>query len=230
MEQAMSDNKRLESVLHEDRRFSPPAEFSAAAHPDAKELRQLRERAAQDHEGFWAELARRHLVWHTPFTRTLDASAAPNYRWFTDGRLNVSYNCLDTHLAERREHTALIFEAEGGAVRRLSYGQLHAGVCRFANALRALGVAKGDRVVIYMPLVPEAIIAMHACARIGAVHSVVFGGFSALSLRDRIEDAQARFVITADGGWRGGKVVELKAATDKALAEGGASIEKVIVL
>jgi acetyl-CoA synthetase len=169
-------------------------------------------------------------VWHQPFTRTLDAAAAPNYRWFTDGKLNVSWECLDVQLAARRDALALVFEAEGGAVRRLTYAELHAEVCRFGNALRNLGVQKGDRVVIYMPLVPEAIIAMHACARIGAIHSVVFGGFSALSLRDRIEDAGARFVITADGGWRGGKVVELKAATDKALSEGASTIEKVIVL
>src|SRR5690606_23585967 len=117
---------------------------------------------------------------------------------------------------------------ETGASRNLTYGELHAEVCRFANALRALGARRGDRIVIYMPLVPEAIVAMHACARIGAIHSVVFGGFSALSLRDRIEDAGARFAITADGGWRGGKVVELKAATDKALEGAGATVEKVI--
>ncbi len=170
------------------------------------------------------------MHWHKPFTEVLDASQVPNFRWFADGELNASYNCLDLQLATRRDAPALVFEAEGGAVRKLTYGELHADVCRFANALRGLGVQKGDRVVIYMPLVPEAIVAMQACARIGAVHSVVFGGFSALSLRDRIEDAQARFVITADGGSRGGKVVELKAATDKALAEGGATIEKVIVL
>ena len=155
---------------------------------------------------------------------------APNYRWFTDGKLNVSCNCLDVHLAQRRDHDALIFEAEDGSVRRLTYGQLHAEVCRFANALLALGAKSGDCVVIYMPLVPEVIIAMHACARIGAVHSVVFGGFSAISLRDRIEDAGARFVITADGGNRGGKLIELKAATDKALEEGCQTIEHVVVL
>jgi acetyl-CoA synthetase len=225
----MSD-KSLQSVLHENRSFPAPAGFAAAAHPNATELGLLREQAGRDPTGFWAEQARRELSWHKPFTRALDDSAAPNYRWFADGWLNVSYNCLDVNLAARRDHVAIIFEAEGGAVRRLTYGQLHAEVCRFANALRALGVQQGDRVVIYMPLLPEAIVAMHACARIGAIHSVVFGGFSALSLRDRIEDAQARFVITADGGWRGGKVVELKAATDKALAAGGGTIEKVIVL
>jgi acetyl-CoA synthetase len=224
------NDKSIQSSLSETRRFAPSPAFAAAAAPNARDLQRLHEQAAGDPEGFWADLARQELQWHTPFARTLDASAAPNYRWFTDGRLNASYNCLDVHLADRRDSTALIFEAEGGSVRKLTYGELHAEVCRLGNALRKLGVKSGDRVVIYMPLVPEAIVAMQACARIGAIHSVVFGGFSALSMRDRIEDAEARFVITADGGYRGGKVVELKAATDKALSEGAASIEKVIVL
>ncbi len=175
-------------------------------------------------------MARAELQWQQPFTQTLDESAAPNYRWFTDGKLNVSWNCLDVHLAQRRDHLALVFEAEDGSVRRLTYGQLHAEVCRFANGLLALGAKPGDCVVIYMPLVPEVIIAMHACARIGAVHSVVFGGFSAISLRDRIEDAGARFVVTADGGNRGGKLIELKAATDHALEQGCQTIENVVVL
>ena len=232
---AWRDNARMseqsiQSSLHENRHFAPPEGFAAAAWPDSPYLERLHEHARRDPEGFWESQAREHLHWFKPFTRTLDTSAAPNYRWFTGGQLNVSWNCLDAQLAQRRDQPALIFEAESGAVRKLTYGQLHAEVCKLGNALRALGVNSGDRVVIYLPLVPEAIIAMHACARIGAIHSVVFGGFSALSLRDRIEDAQARFVITADGGYRGGKVVELKAATDKALAEGGASVEKVIVL
>jgi acetyl-CoA synthetase len=220
----------IESTLTEQRRFPPATGFAAAAHPDSAQLNALREAAARDSTGFWADLARCELQWQRSFTQTLDDSAAPNYRWFHDGKLNASFNCLDTHLAARRDHTALIFEAEGGVVRRLTYGELHAAVCRMGNALRALGVQLGDRVVIYMPLVPEAIIAMQACARVGAVHSVVFGGFSALSMRDRIEDAGARFIITADGGYRGGKVVELKAATDKALAEGCDSVARVIVL
>ena len=168
-------------------------------------------------------------MWHAPFSVTLDESRAPNYRWFSDGHLNVSYNCLDVHLAERGHKTALIFEGEPGDVRRLSYQELHAEVCRLGNALRTRGVRRGDRVVIYMPLVPEAIVAMYACARIGAIHSVVFGGFSALSLKDRIEDAGARVLITADGGWRGGNVVELKAAADRALSSGCPTIESVIV-
>jgi acetyl-CoA synthetase len=224
------NDKSIQSSLSETRSFAPPAAFAAAASPDAQELQRLHEHAARDPEGFWADQARSALAWHKPFTQTMDASAAPNYRWFSDGQLNASYNCLDVHLTQRRDRTALIFEAENGDVRRLTYGELHAQVCRLGNALRALGVNTGDRVVIYMPLVPEALIAMQACARIGAVHSVVFGGFSALSMRDRIEDAEARFVITADGGYRGGKVVELKAATDKALSEGAPSIQKVIVL
>jgi acetyl-CoA synthetase len=225
----MSD-KSLQSVMQEHRLFPPPESLARHAYPDAESLQRLHEHARSDPAGFWAAQARSELQWQQPFTQVLDDSQAPNFRWFTDGKLNVSWNCLDVQLATRRHDAALIFEAEGGAVRRLTYGELHAEVCRFANALRGLGVQSGDRVIIYMPLVPEAVVAMQACARIGAVHSVVFGGFSALSLRDRIEDAQARFVITADGGWRGGKVVELKAASDKALSEGGASIEKVIVL
>jgi acetyl-CoA synthetase len=227
----MSRDSTLQSVLTEERRFPPPPAFAAAAGLDATALQRLNEDAQRDPEGFWAAQARAELVWHRPFAHTLDRSAAPNYRWFTDGELNVSYNCLDVHLVTRGGHTALVFEPETGQPRRLTYRELHAEVCRFANALRALGAKRGDRIVIYMPLVPEAIVAMHACARIGAIHSVVFGGFSAFSLRDRIEDAGARFVITADGGWRGGKVVELKAATDKALEAGaGAGVEKVIVL
>ena len=225
----MSD-KSLESVMHENRHFPPSPDFARNAYPDRDALHKLRDHARHDPNGFWAEQARSQLAWHKPFTQVLDATNAPNFRWFADGQLNVSFNCLDAQLPARRDAPALIFESEAGAVRTLTYGELHAEVCRFANALHALGVTQSDRVVIYMPLVPEAIVAMQACARIGAVHSVVFGGFSALSLRDRIDDAQARFVITADGGWRGGKVVELKAATDKALEEGGKSVEKVIVL
>ena len=224
----MSQN--IESVLHEQRVFEPPVAFSRSARMQAADLERLRREAREDPLGYWARLAREHIHWQKPFTRVLDDSAAPNYRWFTDGELNVSVNCLDLHLTERADKTAIIFEGEAGDVRKLTYGQLHAEVSRCANSLRALGIEPGDRVVIYMPLVPEAGVAMQACARIGAVHSVVFGGFSALSLKDRIEDAGARCVITADGGWRGGQIVELKAATDKALADGCHSVEHVIVL
>jgi acetyl-CoA synthetase len=220
----------IESILNEQRQFPPSDEFAAAARYKAADLEALRARAATDNEAFWAGLARELLVWDKPFQTVLDRSQAPNFRWFTDGELNVSRNCLDAHLAERGDKTAIIFEGEGGDQRRLSYRELTAEVCRLANALQAQGIEAGDRVVIYMPMVPEAVIAMQACVRIGAVHSVVFGGFSANSLRDRIQDAGAKMVITADGGHRGGKIVELKAATDKALADNCDSIEKVIVL
>ncbi len=226
----MSTNRRdLKSVLLEKREFAPPPAFAARARVKPEDLADMRRRAAADPEGFWAELARRELLWHSPFTVTLDRSHAPSFGWFTDGRLNVSVNCLDVHLEERGHATAVIFEGEPGDTRRLSFQQLQAEVCRFANALKAQGVRRGDRVVIYMPLVPEVLVAMHACARIGAVHSVVFAGFSALSLKDRIEDARARILVTADGGFRGGHIVELKAAADRALAAGCPSIEKVIV-
>jgi acetyl-CoA synthetase len=222
-------NKNIVSVLLEERSFAPPPEFTRQARLKPADVEKLREHAAKDHVGFWAELARQELHWQTPFTVALDDSKAPNYRWFTDGRLNVSYNCLDVHLAERGDKTALIFEGEPGDVRRVSYRELHAEVCRFANALKAQGVSSGDRVIIYMPLVPEVVVAMHACNRIGAIHSVVFGGFSAVALKDRIEDTGAKLVVTADGGWRAGNVIELKAATDKALAGGCPSVERVIV-
>ena len=222
-------NKNLQSILQEERTFAPPAAFTARARIKPADLESLRRRAREDHVGFWAELAARELKWQVPFTRALDDSRAPNYRWFTDGRLNASFNCLDVHLQERGHKTAIIFEGEPGDTRRLSYRELHAEVCRFANALKAQGVKYGDRVIIYMPLVPEVIVAMHACNRIGAIHSVVFGGFSAPALKDRIEDTGAKLVITADGGWRAGHVIELKAAADKALASGCASVERVIV-
>ncbi|MEY4762289.1 MAG: acetate--CoA ligase [Pseudomonadota bacterium] len=223
-------SKNIESVLQEARLFPPTESFRSAATLDSDRLASLHAAAERDPAGFWGDQARDALVWHRPFTEVLDESEAPNYRWFGDGQLNVSVNCLDVHLEARGDRTALIFESEPGEVRRLTYRELHAEVCRFANGLRSLGVQQGDRVVIYMPLMPEAIIAMQACARIGAIHSVVFGGFSALSLRDRIEDAGARVLITADGGMRGGHVIELKSAADKALSEGCASIESQVVL
>ena len=223
-------DKNIKSVLLEERTFPPPAAFTARARIKPADLESLRKRARADHVGFWADLAAQELTWQTPFTEAFDDSDAPNYRWFSDGRLNASVNCLDIHLDERGHKTALIFEGEPGDVRRLSYRELHAEVCRFANALKAHGVRRGDRVIIYMPLVPEIVIAMHACNRVGAIHSVVFGGFSAPALRDRIEDTEARLVITADGGWRGGQAVELKAATDKALSAGCPSVQRVIVL
>ena len=221
----------IESALQEVRTFAPPEGFVARTRVDSAVLESLRREASADHLGFWARMAREQLHWARSFTVVLDESDAPNYRWFTDGQLNVSYNCLDAHLAQRADKVAILFEGEQGDVRRLTYRELHAEVCRFANALVALGVTAGDRVVIYLPMVPEAVVAMHACARIGAIHSVVFGGFAYHSLRERIEDAGAKVVITADGGHRGGSVVELKAAVDKAI-DGDAcpSVQRVVVL
>ncbi len=222
----MSD---IESILHEDRVFPPAADFTAQANVKPEDYKAMLKKAAEDHVGFWADLAREKIDWHTPFTTALDDSNAPFYKWFTDGELNVSYNCLDRHLAEKEDKTAIIFEADDGHTTRYTYKELFDEVGRFANALKSLGVEKGDRVVIYMPMIPQAVIAMQACARIGAIHSVVFGGFSAEALRDRIEDAGAKIVITADGGHRGGKTVPLKAAVNEALAKGSRCVEKVVV-
>jgi acetyl-CoA synthetase len=221
--------KDIQSVLQEERVFPPSARFRKAAALDSGRLQAMYDKAAQDYVGFWADLAAAEIDWRKPFTVPLDDSNAPNYRWFTDGQLNVSHNCLDVHLRERGEKIAIVFAGEPGDVRKLTYAELHGEVCRFANALKANGIARGDRVVIYLPLIPEAAIAMLACARIGAVHSVVFGGFSSNAVKDRIEDAGAKLVVTADGGWRGGNVVELKRAVDKALADGCPSVQKVIV-
>ena len=221
----------IESILTEDRIFPASTDFKSKARISKRaNYDALRAKAKSDPEAFWAELAKTEMSWHKPFTKTLDESHAPLYAWFTDGEINVSYNCIDRHLADKGDKTAIIFEGENGDTRTLTYKQLHREVCLFANALKAKGIKKGDRVVIYMPMVPEAAIAMQACARIGAIHSVVFGGFSAESLKDRIEDAGANAVITADGGTRGGKVVQLKAACDAALAKGCDTIETVFVL
>ena len=222
-------DKNIESVLHETRKFAPPAAFAAKALIQPADFAALNAEAARDNVAYWGRLGLEELRWHVPFTHTLDSSTAPNFRWFTDGEINAAFNCLDVHLGVRGDKPAIIFEGERGDSRTLTYRQLTVEVCRFANALKATGILPGDRVVIYLPMVPEAVIAMQACARIGATHSVVFGGFSAHSLRDRIIDAGAKLVITADGGWRGGKVVALKQAVDDAVAE-CPTIEKVIVL
>ena len=222
-----SDN--IASVLTETRVFPPSAAFSAKARLDAGKLAALRAEAEKDHVGFWADLAKKNLGWQTPFTQVLDDSKAPNYRWFADGKLNASANCLDRHLLAKGDKIAIRFEGEKGDTRNYTYKQLHAEVCKLANGLKSLGIGKGDRVVIYMPMAPEAVIAMQACARIGAIHSVVFGGFSAASLKDRIEDTGARLLITADGGHRAGNIVALKKTADEALSLGCKTIEKVIV-
>ena len=225
----MSQN--IESSLQETRIFPPPAQLTqTAAIAGMDAYTALCAEAEQDPDAFWARLAREKLVWTTPFSKVLDESRAPFYQWFNDGELNVSYNCLDRHLPALADKPAIIFEADDGQVTVSTYADLHARVCQLANALTTLGVQKGDRVVIYLAMSIEAVAAMQACARIGATHSVVFGGFSAQSLRDRIHDAGATLVITADGQKRGGKAIPLKPAVDEALAMGGCeSIRKVVV-
>jgi len=219
----------IQSTLHEDRLFPPSAEFIRNSDLESTKINQLREQAKADNQQFWAQQAQSEIDWQTPFETILDSSNAPFYRWFPDGKLNASYNCLDRQLEKNAEKTAIIFEGDAGDVEHITYQQLHARVCTFANALKAQGITQGDRVIIYMPMIAQAVVAMQACARIGAIHSVVFGGFSASSLKDRIEDTGAKLVITADGGNRGGKIIELKSTTDSALEQGCASVESVIV-
>jgi acetyl-CoA synthetase len=221
----------IDSILTETRIFPPSAAFREnAAVPSMEAYNALCQQATNDYEGFWARLAREELSWHKPFTKVLDESNAPFYRWFYDGELNVSVNCIDRHLPLLANKVALIFEADDGHVRRVTYAELSRLVGKFANGLKSLGVSKGDRVVIYMPMSIEAVVAMQACARLGAIHSVVFGGFSAKSLNERIIDAGAKVVITANVGLRGGKAVPLKAVVNEAIAlEGCAAVEHVVV-
>jgi len=211
----------IESILQEKRLFPPAAEFSRQAHiKSLEEYQQLYEKAKADPQKFWADLAETELHWFGKWDTVLDWQP-PFAKWFVGGKINISYNCLDRHLTTwRRNKAALIWEGEPGDWRTLTYAQLHREVCQFANVLKQLGVQKGDRVGIYMPMIPEAAIAMLACARIGAAHSVVFGGFSAEALRDRLIDGQAKLVVTADGGWRKDAIVPLKEQVDKALANG----------
>ena len=222
----------IESVLTETRLFEPSADMvQQAAVSGMDAYNALCAEAELDYEGFWAKLARELLIWYKPFTQVLDESDAPFYRWFGDGELNVSYNCLDRHLATQPDKTAIIFEGDDGTVTQVSYQELYHRVCQFANALKTLKLNVGDRVVIYLPMSVEAVVAMQACARLGLTHSVVFGGFSAKSLQERIEDAGARAVITSDGQFRGGRAMPLKPAVDEALTMPGCeTIEKVIVL
>lgn len=218
-------SSQIDHLLNETRRFAPSADFAA----QAVAHRDLYERAAADREGFWAEQAR-ELHWHSPFTQVLDWSNPPFAEWFADGELNVAYNCLDRHVeAGNGDRIALRWEGEPGDQRNVTYAELTDEVKRLANVLTELGVERGDRVALYLPMIPEAIASMLAVARIGAVHSVVFGGFSADSLRARIDDAGAKLVITADGGWRKGKVSPLKPAVDLALADRNGSGEQETV-
>ncbi|WP_349866822.1 acetate--CoA ligase [Leifsonia sp. WHRI 6310E] len=217
----------IDNLLHEARRFSPSEEFAANAVATAD----LYERASEDRLGFWADQSRELLHWHKPFTRTLDWTNPPFAKWFDDGELNVAYNCLDRHvLAGNGDRVAIHWEGEPGDSVSLTYAELTAEVKKAANLLTSLGIQAGDRVAIYLPMIPEAVIAMLAVARIGAVHSVVFGGFSAESLRSRIDDAEAKLVITADGGWRKGRVFPLKDAVDAALAGAESTVEHVLVV
>lgn len=222
----------IESILQEKRLFQPPAQFSRNAHiKSLEDYQKLYAKAQADPQQFWAELAEQELDWFKKWDTVLDWQP-PFAKWFVNGKINISYNCLDRHLTTwRKNKAALIWEGEPGDSRTLTYAQLHREVCQMANVIKDLGVKKGDKVGIYMPMIPEAAIAMLACARIGAAHTVVFGGFSADALRNRLVDANAKLVITADGGFRKDKVVSLKPEVDQALENNGApSVENVLVV
>src|SRR5208282_4330066 len=221
----------IESVSHESRMFEPPPAFAVQANVDKAAFDRLNAAAEADYPGFWAKLAREELLWHKPFSRVLDESQAPFFKWFEDGELNVSYNCLERNLSRgNADKTAIIFEADDGTVTRATYKDLYHQVCKLANGIHALGFKKGDRAIIYLPMSIEAVIAMQACARLGVIHSVVFGGFSAKSVQERIVDVGASLVICANEQMRGGKPVALKPAIDEAFAMGGCdAVRRVIV-
>ena len=219
----------ISSLLKEERVFMPSDEFRSRAHIKSREeYDEIYKRSVQDPEGFWADIAS-DLHWFRKWDKVLEWNE-PFAEWFVGGQLNLSYNCLDRHLGTwRKNKAAIIWEGEPGDTRTLTYQQLHQEVCKFANVLKSLGIEKGDRVAIYMPMVPELPVAMLACARIGATHSIIFGGFSAEALKDRINDAQAKAVITADGGYRRGGVIELKPAVDEAI-EDCPSVKQMVVV
>lgn len=223
-------SSNIESSLQEDRVFPPAAEFAAAAHISSDEqYQEMWNRAKDDPEGFWGDLARENLTWIKEFDTVLEGKM-PETKWFTGGEINASVQCLDRHLDTwRKNKAAIVWEGEPGDTRVLTYLDLHREVCKFANVLKQFGVEKGDRVTLYMPMIPELAIAMLACARIGATHSIIFGGFSAEAIIDRNNDAQAKLVVTADAGWRRGKEVPLKQAVDESM-ERSPSIENVIVV
>lgn len=221
----------IESVLKETRRFEPSEAFRTQANVSGMEqYNQMCAGAHDEYEAFWVRLAKELITWKTPFTKGLDESNAPYFKWFEDGTLNASYNCIDRHLTHSANKIALILEKDNGDNATLTYQQLHDQVCQLANGLRAQGIQKGDRVVIYMPMGVEAVIAMQACARIGAIHSVVFGGFSAAAIRDRVEDAQAKVIITANESVRGGKHIPLKETVDEAMSLGAQQFVKQVIV
>jgi acetyl-CoA synthetase len=221
----------IESVLQETRVFPPSADMVKKATVSGMAAYEaLCQEAEKDFEGYWGRQARENVLWHKPFTKVLDQSNPPFYKWFHDGELNASYNCLDRHLKTQPNKVAIIFEADDGSVTKVTYKQLYHRVCQFANGLKKLGIRKADRVLVYMPMSVEAVVAMQACARIGATHSVVFGGFSAKSLQERIVDAGAIAVICADGQFRGGKDIPLKPAVDEAFAMGGCDAVKNVIV
>ncbi|MEO6928416.1 MAG: AMP-binding protein, partial [Casimicrobiaceae bacterium] len=221
----------IDSVSQEHRLFPPPAAWTAQANVKPADFDAMNAEAARDFNGFWARLGRETLDWHKPFTKVLDESKAPFYAWYADGELNASYNCLDRNLENgNAEKVAIIFERDDGAVTKVTYRELHQRVCRMANGLKSIGVKKGDRVVIYMPMSIEGVVAMQACARLGAPHSVVFGGFSAKSLQERIIDAGANYVVTADEQMRGGKAMPIKSIVDEAIAMGGCEHVRNVVV
>ena len=222
----------IESVMHENRVFNPPKKLSENAYiKNLKEYQLLCDTAEADYEGYWAGLARDLIDWKKPFTKILNEDNAPFYKWFDDGELNVSYNCIDRHLPNKKDKVAIIFESDNGQVTKITYQELYEKVCQFANGLKTLNLNLGDRVIIYLPMGIDAVVAMQACARIGLTHSVVFGGFSAKSIQERVIDAGAKLIITADYQNRGGKELPLKTAVDDAILLGGcASVEKIIVL
>ena len=219
----------IESILNESRSFPPSKEFSDQANINEAKAEEMKKLAADDHIKYWAKLANEELHWSRPFSNTLDDSKAPNYEWFNDGEINASYNSLDVNVSNNPHKTAIIFEKEDGKSESITSKELLLKTSQFANGLKKIGVEPMDRVVIYMPMCPEAVIAMQACARIGAIHSVVFGGFSSNALKDRIEDAQSKIVITADGAFRGGGVIPLKQATDEAVSQSSFKVNNVVV-
>jgi acetyl-CoA synthetase len=221
----------IESVLQENRVFPPAPEAVKRANISGMDAyRRLCAEAEKDFNGFWGRLAREEVIWQKPFNTVVDESKAPFFKWFHDGTLNASYNCLDRHLETQPDKTAIIFEADDGQITRITYKEVHRRVCMLANGLKSRGIRKGDRIIIYMPMSIEVVVAMQACARIGAIHSVVFGGFSAKSIHERIIDAGAVAVITADEQMRGGRTIALKAAVDEALGMGGCDAIKSVIV